>query len=388
MTSRGVAHDARARTSWRNRRRETRAGTGTGTVLVAIFSATTMDSVPGVPGAGAIPVPVIAARSTGSPRALHHLSTEFFELMEKSIEGGGTSPETRPPALPRRRARSHEGARTSPSRWRNPVEGSGWATRRVGGDPTRRTRPPPRETDPRRRCRASPTRRTRPCLSLRASPSPGHGLFHPTPGRRARRRGSCADTPLRRPDPNRTRTRTRTRTVARDAARICARGDGTVPRPSRARATLPRSFPWRSRRVRRRRRRPCDASAQPPDEDRSSPSRARRNATTARVKTPRGDASAMSIRADHPVKRRRGGMKRIGGIAGTREIRDRTRGRRSRRAPSRRRGARRSRGSGGDDGARARGVLDRARGPGVRSRARDGREGRRRRGGADGWARG
>ena len=98
MTSRGVAHDARARTSWRNRRRETRAGTGTGTVLVAIFSATTMDSVPGVPGAGAIPVPVIAARSTGSPRALHHLSTEFFELMEKSIEGGGTSPETRRPA--------------------------------------------------------------------------------------------------------------------------------------------------------------------------------------------------------------------------------------------------------------------------------------------------
>ena len=96
MTSRGVAHDARARTSRRNRRRETRAGTGTGTVLVAISPPTTMDSFPGVPGAGA--VPVIAARSTGSPRALHHLSTEFFELMEKSIEGGGTSPETRRPA--------------------------------------------------------------------------------------------------------------------------------------------------------------------------------------------------------------------------------------------------------------------------------------------------
>ena len=58
-----------------------------------------MDPVP-VP----VPVPVpgsVAARSTGSPRALHHVSTEILELIEKSIEGGGTSAETRASAPPR-----------------------------------------------------------------------------------------------------------------------------------------------------------------------------------------------------------------------------------------------------------------------------------------------
>jgi hypothetical protein len=62
-----------------------------------------MDPVPVlVPGPVPGPVPgadrSVAARSTGSPRALHHLSTEILELIEKSIEGGGTSAETRAPA--------------------------------------------------------------------------------------------------------------------------------------------------------------------------------------------------------------------------------------------------------------------------------------------------